>query len=253
MRRLAGTNWFRCTSNIARRSRCFGPPRSTRRPSSPTTCSGPRIPNRGLVSNRSSAPPGDRCVGAVTSSPTYGSYTGPRAGTRAFGPPCTSPQRASDPLRPSLPALPEICASSYGCRGERRRGGVSAAGTRANTCQEHLQQDASVRRVCGRVGTPRGPPLQGLPALHDVDPLARHLVASELEQLNPVLPGTAVVADRAFDDDHVVACGDPSDPEAQVSRVPAPPLPEVGNAFESLSRLWKLQHRVVVVDLDGRA
>lgn len=40
-----------------------------------------------------------------------------------------------------------------------------------------------------------------------------------------------------------------SDPEAHVSRMLAAPLAEVGNAFESLTRLRKLKHRVVVVDL----
>jgi len=70
-----------------------------------------------------------------------------------------------------------------------------------------------------------------------VDPLVRHRVVSELEHLDPVLPGTAGVADRALDHGQVVACGDPSDPEAWVGRTPAAPLPEIRNAFESLTRL----------------
>jgi len=52
--------------------------------------------------------------------------------------------------------------------------------------------------------------------------------------LNPVLTGTAVVADRDLDDDQVLTCCDPSNPEAHVGGVLAAPLPEVGNAFESL-------------------
>jgi hypothetical protein len=57
-----------------------------------------------------------------------------------------------------------------------------------------------------------------------------------------------IVADRDFGDDQVLTCRDPSDPEAQVGRISAAPLPEVGDAFESLSRLRKLEHRVVVVN-----
>src|SRR5829696_378103 len=108
---------------------------------------------------------------------------------------------------------------------------------------------ASLWRVRGRARAPTGPPLGGLPALGDVDPLARHLAVAELEQLHPVLPGTAVVAGRDLDDGQVLTCRDPSDPVAHLGRVLAAPLREVGSTFESLTRLRELQHRVVVVEL----
>jgi len=74
-------------------------------------------------------------------------------------------------------------------------------------------------------------------------------VVAELQQLHPVLRGTAVVADRELDDDQVLTCRDPSDPVAHLGRIPSAPLREVGDALESLTRLRELQHRVVVVEL----
>jgi len=67
--------------------------------------------------------------------------------------------------------------------------------------------------------------------------------------LNPVLPGTAVVADRALDHNQVLSDGHPSGPEAQVRGILAAPLPEVGQALESLARLRKFKHRILVVHL----
>ena len=61
------------------------------------------------------------------------------------------------------------------------------------------------RRVRGGVRAPGGPPLGGREALHDGDALARHLVVAEVEQLHPVLPGTAAVAHRELDHGQVVA------------------------------------------------
>lgn len=87
------------------------------------------------------------------------------------------------------------------------------------------------------VSARQGPSTRGLPGFPAVDPLARHLVASELEQLNPVPPRTAVVVGRDLDDDQVLTCRYPPDPEAHHGRILAAPLPEVGYAFESLTRL----------------
>jgi hypothetical protein len=50
---------------------------------------------------------------------------------------------------------------------------------------------ASLRRVCGRVRTSRGPPLGSLAALYDADPLVRHLALSEREQLKPASDKTS--------------------------------------------------------------
>jgi hypothetical protein len=147
------------------------------------------MPNRGLVFARSSPLPGDRCVEAVTSSPTYGSYTGPGRAPGAVRPPRTSPQRASDASRP-------LTAGPTGDPWRVTRGRARHSGGSAGVSARH------------------GPATRGPPAVHDVDPLVRHRVVSELEHLDPVLPGTAGVADRALDQGKVVACGDPSDPEA---------------------------------------
>jgi hypothetical protein len=112
--------------------------------------------------------------------------------------------------------------------------------------------------LLGRVGwsfrAPTCPPLGGLPGVHHIDSLARHLVPAELQQLNTLQPRTAVVGDRQLDDSQVDTGRDPSNAVAQpvqTGGILPSPLRERGDAFEPPSRLWKLQHRVVVIDLLG--
>lgn len=93
---------------------------------------------------------------------------------------------------------------------DARRGELPVMCFGLRTYQFRSERSALLRRVCGSVRAPGSPPLGGLPALHDVDPLARHLGVSELEQLDPVLPRTALVADRELDDDQVLTCRGPS-------------------------------------------
>jgi hypothetical protein len=63
------------------------------------------------------------------------------------------------------------------------------------------------------------------------------------------VPSTAVVAHRALHDDQVPTRADPPDLKAYVGRILATPLDEVVEALEALSRLWKFQYRVIVVDV----
>jgi hypothetical protein len=58
-----------------------------------------------------------------------------------------------------------------------------------------------------------------------------------------------VVADEVFDHHQIVAVSDPAGVERDASSVLPTPLPEVLHPFEPLTRLGKLQHRIVVVDL----
>jgi hypothetical protein len=78
-----------------------------------------------------------------------------------------------------------------------------------------------------------------------------HPVASELHQVNGVLPRRAVIADEVLDNHQVVAVSDTSGMELESGRVLSPPFPEVLHAFEPFSGLGKLKHSVVVVDPVG--
>src|SRR5512132_417993 len=107
------------------------------------------------------------------------------------------------------------------------------------------------RRVCKVLRAPGFTPVCSVPAVHDVDALVGDLVVTELEQVHREHPRCALVTDQVLDDDQVVPVRDATGVELQPRRILTPPLPNVGNSFEALSRLRKLQDRVLVIDLVG--
>src|SRR4051812_16740148 len=96
---------------------------------------------------------------------------------------------------------------------------------------------------------PRGTPLRCFPRLAQVDRLAGHPVAPELEDVHRGLPGTAVVADRSLDDPEIPLASQVAHLEAHPRRILAAPFLEVGHALEPLAGLRELEDGVVVVDL----
>jgi hypothetical protein len=59
----------------------------------------------------------------------------------------------------------------------------------------------------------------------------------------------SIISNGEFHHDEVVSSRDPSDVVSHRRRVLSTPLGEVVYAFESLSRLRKLEYRAVVIDL----
>src|SRR3954453_21950167 len=104
-------------------------------------------------------------------------------------------------------------------------------------------------RTPGRRGPPRGPPLRRLEPLGHVDRLAGDLVTAELEDVDAVVHRPAVIPDLEFHGPDVVPAAYPTDLDLHLRWIPAPPLPEVGDALEPLTRLRELEDRARVVDL----
>src|SRR5438309_744127 len=64
---------------------------------------------------------------------------------------------------------------------------------------------------------PRGAPLGSLPSLGDVNRLSGYLVASEFENVDAVVPGSAVIPDRVLHHPEVSLASYPSDLELYCS------------------------------------
>src|SRR6266496_1554587 len=99
------------------------------------------------------------------------------------------------------------------------------------------------------LGTPGGAPLGSLPTLGDIDRFSGDLVTSEFEDVDAVVPGSAVIPDRVLRHPEVSLASYPSDLELYGGRVALPPGKEVRFPFKPLLGLRELQHRVVMVYL----
>jgi hypothetical protein len=93
------------------------------------------------------------------------------------------------------------------------------------------------------------PPLRWLPALGDVDRLARDLVVSKLEDADSEALGALVVADRDLGDPDVLSAPDLPELDGGGRRIVASPLAEVVDSDEALARLRELENGVPVVHL----
>src|SRR5688500_12991071 len=103
--------------------------------------------------------------------------------------------------------------------------------------------------ICGRLRAPLGSPLGCFPPVHDVDPLVSDLLASEVHEVDGELPRAAVIADQVLSHDKIAPAGELTNVKLQVGGIDGPPLLEVLHSLETLTRLWKLEHRVRVIDL----
>jgi hypothetical protein len=91
------------------------------------------------------------------------------------------------------------------------------------------------------------PPLWWLPALRDVDRLARDLVPSKLVDADPEVPRTLVVSDRDLRDPEIITASDLPELDGRRRRIVASLLAEVLNSDEALAGLRELENSVVVV------
>src|SRR6266581_8589946 len=99
------------------------------------------------------------------------------------------------------------------------------------------------------LGTPQGAPLGSLPTLGDVDRFSGYLVASEFEDVDAVVPGSAIIPDRVLRHPEVSPASYPSDLELQGGRIDLPPSDEVRFPFKPPLGVRELRHGVVMVHL----
>jgi hypothetical protein len=85
--------------------------------------------------------------------------------------------------------------------------------------------------------------------LGDVDRLSGDLVASEFEDVDAVVPGSAIIPDRVLHHPEVSPASYASDLELYGGRIEIAPGEEVRFPFKPLLGLWELQHGIVMLDL----
>ena len=92
-----------------------------------------------------------------------------------------------------------------------------------------------------------GPPFGRLPTLGNVDRLTRDLLASKLEDADPEVPRTPLVADGDLSNPEVISASDLPELDDRTLRIVASPFAEVFNSDEALARLRELENGVIVV------
>ena len=96
---------------------------------------------------------------------------------------------------------------------------------------------------------PGGAPVWSLPPFHNIYRFARDLIASEFKDVACVIPGSTVITDGVLHDPKISRASNPSNLKIYGSGILLPPAEEVLLANKPFLGLWKLQNRVVMIDL----